>query len=535
MSKPIPLPDAETVGQGMQFAYWADKLPNHPAIIDRERSITYSELNARSNQLVRALRDKGLRADDTVVIMSRNCLEWGVVLGATARGGFCYVPVNWHLGAQEVAYILNDSQAKAVFHDLESTDVVAKALSLSPSVELTVCVDPRRAGEISEFDALREQYDGSNIADPEFGTRMVYTSGTTGNPKGVYRPREYQRERAMALAEVGGFAVKVHYDPGKNVHLANGPFYHSGPGAQSLIIPLNSGTTVVMMRKWDSEEFLRLIDKHSVSHTHVAPIAFQRLLKLPQEVRERYDVSSFIQLRHGGAPCPVPVKQAIIDWFGPVLDEYYGATEGSGTNVDSETWLTKPGTVGKVDPPDRIKIIGPDGTPLNRGEVGTIYIQSTGTARFEYKGDKEKTDAAFMGDYFTVNDVGYIDDDDFLFLTDRSIDLIISGGVNIYPAEIEAVLGQHPSVRDIAVVGVPNEEWGEEIWAAIELNEGERKDLNELENELRVYAHEHLARFKCPKVFRFEDHIPREESGKLFKRKLREEYRSLVDIGHSAN
>lgn len=534
MPESILLPGPDIVAVGMQFSYWAHHLADHPAIIDGDRILTYTDLNARSNQLVRALRNKGLQPDDTVAVMSRNCLEWGIILGATARGGYRYVPINWHLSAKEVAYILNDSEAKVVFHDIESSDVIDEARQSVPDLVLATCVDQSGEQSSSAFDELIAGESGADIPDPIFGTRMAYTSGTTGSPKGVYRPREYQRERAVELAKVGGFAVKVHYDPGLNRHLAAGPFYHSGPGAQSLVIPLNSGTTVIVMRSWDNEEFLRLIDKYKVTHTHVAPIIFQRLLKLPIEIRERYDLSSLIQLRHGGAPCPIPTKQAMIEWVGPVLDEYYGATEGSGTNVDSYTWLERPGTVGKVNPPEHIKIVGPEGQTLPAGEVGRIYIQTSGPTRFEYMGDKEKTASAYLGDYFTVNDVGYIDADGYLFLTDRSVDLIISGGVNIYPAEVEAVLGEHPMVGDVAVVGVPNDEWGEEVWAAIELTDPSA-NVENLEMELRKLCIDRLAKFKCPRVFRFEDQIPREDSGKLFKRKLRDQYRSVVGIRHSAN
>lgn len=530
MTDAIPQPPPDVVGDGMQLAYWAEKLPDHPAIIDRDRTVTYAELNAACNRLVRALRAAGLVPGDTVAIMSRNCLEWGVVLGATSRGGFRYVPVNWHLGSDEVGYILDDCAATAVFHDVESTDVIAAARATAPGVELAVCVDP--VGDERPFDALLADHDGTNIADPTFGSRMVYTSGTTGYPKGVHRSVESQRHRAMEVAREGRFAVNVSYTAAIHRHLANGPFYHSGPGAQSLVIPLNAGVTVVMMRRWDNEEFLRLSQEHRATHTHVAPIVFQRLLAMPEEERTRYDLSSYIQVRHGGAPCPVHVKQKMIDWLGPVVDEYYGSTEGSGTNVDARTWLSRPGTVGQVNPRDHIKILGPDGEELPPGEVGTIYVKSG--QRFEYLGAEEKTEAAFRGDYFTVNDVGYVDADGFLYLTDRSVDLIISGGVNIYPAEIEAVLAEHPAVRDVAVVGVPNEEWGEEIWAGVEL-EDPASDRDALEAELRQLCLDRIAKFKCPRTFRWEDALPREESGKLFKRRLRDEYRAIAGGSHSAN
>jgi long-chain acyl-CoA synthetase len=532
MTEPIAQPGPDVVGDGMQIAYWAEVLPDHLAIVDRDRTITYAELNVRCNQLVRALRGAGLRAGDTVAIMSRNCLEWGVVLGACSRAGFRYVPMNWHLGSDEVGYILGDCEAKAVFHDVESTDVIAEARERATGVELAICVDPDPNSGRRAFDELIEGHDGSDIDDPVFGTRMVYTSGTTGHPKGVFRSPEAQRTRAVTVAAEGRFAVNVHYEAGVHRHLANGPFYHSGPGAQSLVIPLNAGVTVVMMRKWDTTEFLRLSEQHRITHTHVAPIIFQRLLQLPAEERERYDLSSYVQMRHGGAPCAVPVKQAMIDWLGPVIDEYYGATEGSATSVDAATWLEHPGTVGRVQPRDHIKILDADGRELPDGDVGTIWVRSA--SPFEYLGAKEKTAESIRDGYFTVNDVGYKSPDGFLYLTDRSVDLIISGGANIYSAEVEAVLSEHPAVRDAAVVGVPNEEWGEEVWAGIELEDPDA-DRELVEKELRELCHDKIARFKCPRVFRWEEQLPREESGKLFKRKLRDQYRAMVDVAHSAN
>jgi long-chain acyl-CoA synthetase len=250
---------------------------------------------------------------------------------------------------------------------------------------------------------------------------------------------------------------------------------------------------------------------------------FHRLLSLPKEVRDRYDVSSVRQIWHGAAPCPIPVKQAMIEWLGPIIWEYYGATEGLNTIVDSEQWLARPGTVGLTEP-GQVEIRDDDGNALPAGEPGTVFLRAPDEGRFSYHGDTSKTANTYSGDYYTVGDVGYLDADGWLFLTDRSANLIISGGVNIYPAEVESVLITHPAVGDVAVIGVPNEEWGEEVKAVVELQPGLRDD-GDLEAELLRFAHERLPGYKCPRSVDFVDRLPREDNGKLYKRRLRDEYR----------
>ena len=292
---------------------------------------------------------------------------------------------------------------------------------------------------------------------------MLYTSGTTGRPKGVRRSTE---GRASAL-----LATLTRYDGAQHVHLCTGPLYHAAPLAFSLAAPAAMGVPIVLMDGWDAEETLALIEEHRVTHTHMVPTMFHRLLSLPPEVRDRYDVSSLVYIIHGAAPCPVDVKRRLIEWLGPIVTEYYAATEGSGTAVASPEWLKKPGTVGKVTPPDHIRILDDDASEVAAGTIGTVYLKAP-ESRFEYFKAPEKTDGAYRGEYFTLGDVGYVDEDGYLFLTDRSAHLIISGGVNIYPAEVEAVLLGHPAVGDAGVVGVPDDEWGEIVVAAIELHDG---------------------------------------------------------------
>jgi long-chain acyl-CoA synthetase len=281
------------------------------------------------------------------------------------------------------------------------------------------------------------------------------------------------------------------------------------------------------MDGWEAEETLRLIETHKVSHTHMVPTMFVRLLKLPADVRAKYDISSLRSILHGAAPCPVSVKQELIDWVGPIVNEYYAATEGMGTLVNSETWLEKPGTVGKINPPDQVKVGDEDGNELPRGEIGLVFLKAPAAGRFQYYKDADKTSSSYRGDYFTLGDMGYVDDDGYLFLTDRTANLIISGGVNIYPAEVDAVLLEHAAVGDVATIGVPNDEWGEEVKAVVELQEGVEPSP-ELAAELIEFAKTKLARYKCPRTVDFVEALPRQDNGKIYKRLLRDQYRAAA-------
>jgi long-chain acyl-CoA synthetase len=278
------------------------------------------------------------------------------------------------------------------------------------------------------------------------------------------------------------------------------------------------------MERWDPEGALALIESHRITHTHMVPTMFVQLLKLPEEVRGRYDVSSLRHVLHGAAPCPVHIKHALIDWLGPVVFEYYAATEGTGTMVDSNTWLSRPGTVGRV-PEAQVKIADENGNELPRTEIGTVFLRAPDVGRFEYFHAKEKTESAYRGDYYTLGDVGYMDEDGFLFLTDRSADLIISGGVNIYPTEIDAVLVAHPMVADSATIGIPSDEWGEEVKSIVELVTGAMPS-RDLEAELIEFTRNRLAHFKCPRTIDFVDTLPRQDNGKIYRRLLRDQHRN---------
>jgi long-chain acyl-CoA synthetase len=343
---------------------------------------------------------------------------------------------------------------------------------------------------------------------------MLYTSGTTGKPKGVHRPPGTVTARTINL-----FGYE---EGGHDLHLCTGPLYHAAPLAFSMASPMSYGVGIVLMEAWDAEEALRLVDAHRITHTHMVPTMFHRLLSLPDEVRLKYDTTSLRSIIHGAAPCPVPIKTQLIEWLGPIVWEYYAATEGAGTFVDSATWLARPGTVGKPAI-DGYVIVGDDSAqPLPPREIGLVYIKAPPTGRFDYFKDESKTAGTYRGDYFTLGDVGYMDEDGYLFLTDRSADLIISGGVNIYPAEVDAVLIQHAAVGDVATIGLPDQEWGERVAAIVELQPGVPAS-DALAAELIAFCRDRLAHYKCPRTVEFVDHLPRQDNGKIYKRLLRKE------------
>ncbi len=346
---------------------------------------------------------------------------------------------------------------------------------------------------------------------------MLYTSGTTGRPKGVYRPPV---PPTAAVLATGGYVGET------DIHLCTGPLYHAAPMAISLAGPQLVGAGVVLMERWDAEESLCLIERHRVTHTHMVPTMFHRLLSLPPEIRDGYDTSSLKLVVHGAAPCPMAVKQALMNWLGPIVWEYYAATEGSGTLVDPHTWLAHPGTVGRPALPSGVIVRNEHGAAAPAGEVGTVYVRTPAEGRFQYFKDPDKTSSAYdaEGEYFTLGDMGYIDEDGYLYLTDRSANLIITGGVNVYPAEVDAVLLDHDAVADAATIGVPNDEWGEEVRAVVELKPGVEPS-ERLAAELVEHCRASLARFKCPRQVDFIDVLPRQDNGKIYKRLLRERYR----------
>jgi long-chain acyl-CoA synthetase len=501
----------EAAKVGMQPAVWARLQPDRVAIYDYTgQDRTFGELNANANRVARLLRSAGLKAGDSVALACSNRAEFCDVLFGALRAGMRCTPVNWHLTGDEIAYIVQDCEAKAFFADARIARAAEIAAPQCPNVVLKVAI----GGEIAGFEPYLAElaaFDGADIDDPAKGYTMLYTSGTTGRPKGVHKP-----------AVVYG-AFQADTDRTGDIYLCTGPAYHAAPLAGNVRAPLMNGVPIVFLDKWDSEEVLRIIQERRITHSHFVPIMFQRLLALPPEVRGRYDVSSLKRINHGAAPCPPEVKRAMIEWLGPVLSEYYAGSEGgAGFTVQSAEWLTKPGTVGRRPYPEAAKIVGDDGEECPVGVAGTIYMRIPATG-FQYYKDEKKTEASRLGDYFTLGDIGYLDEDDYLFLTGRSAETIIAGGVNIYPQEVDNELIKHPAVEDSCTIGVPHDEYGEEVRAVIQLKAGFEPSQATRE-EILAYAAANLAKFKIPRALDFVDELPRSAAGKILRNRVREPY-----------
>jgi long-chain acyl-CoA synthetase len=500
----------------MGLAYHAALAPERMAVRSYFGERTFGETNANANRLARVLRRAGVGPGVGVALLCRNRPEFVETLSACFRCGGRMTPINWHLGSDEVAYIVDDCEAAAIVADAQFAAAAIRASERSPRVRLRIAV----GGDIPGFErweSLIANEDGADLADPVLGQRMLYTSGTTGRPKGVWRKPETTPGALLAKCR-----ETAACDPSRDVALVTGPLYHAAPLGLNLLVPFGAGVGMVLMDKWDAEEALRLIDRDRVTHTHLVATMFHRLLQLPAEVKARYDTSSLRWVVHGAAPTPVHVKRAMIDWWGPVLYEYYAATEGGTFFVDSQEWLERPGTVGRTVAGTVAKVFDEDGVEVAARINGTVYFLAPEN-RFEYFKAPEKTAAAYRGDYFTMGDMGYLDDDGYLFLTGRSAEVIIAGGVNIYPQEVDDVLSQHPAVYEVCTVGAPNEEWGETPVAVIETHPG-TEGSEQLAQELLAWARERLPAYKRPREIHFATGLPRLPTGKIMRFKVREPF-----------
>jgi long-chain acyl-CoA synthetase len=484
-------------------------------------TVTFGELEARANRLAHLFRDRGLRRGDHVAIFMENNARYLETVSAAERTGLYYTCINSYLTADELAYIVDDCEARILIVSAAKRGVAIAAAPMCPDVELFLMVGGVRGdGPYEPYEDTVAVYPADPVADERLGVALLYSSGTTGRPKGIARP--------MPDAHPGdplplvSFMQRLWRMREGMVYLSPAPLYHSAP-IGSVSISLRLGATTIIMERFDAEQFLRLIERHRVTHSQVVPTMFSRILKLPDEVRSSNDVSSLETVIHAAAPCPVPVKQQMIDWWGPIIIEYYAATEGNGcTFCDSADWLTHKGTVGRPVLGEPV-ILDDDGKECAVGTPGTVWFR--GATNFEYWNDPEKTAESrdLTGTMSTVGDVGYLDEDGYLYLTDRRTYMIISGGVNIYPQEAENLLVTHPKVLDAAVIGVPNDDLGEEVKAIIEPADGVEPGP-ELERELVQFCRTNLASYKCPRSVDFDPSLPRLPTGKLYKRLLRDRY-----------
>ncbi|MHB1445985.1 MAG: AMP-binding protein [Acidimicrobiales bacterium] len=482
--------------------------PDAAAIVSPRGTHTWAGLEAAAARVANGLRSLGLAEGDRVGVLARNRPEWVETQLGSLRAGTRLVPINWHLTAAEVAFILADSGTRVLITDPEDEEVATRAAEEAGVKTVLVAEGSYDEWVSAQSDVAPESSVGGGV--------VLYSSGTTGRPKGILRSDQgLGLERTLeGYRRTGDF---YRYENG-GAHLVACPLYHAAPPAH-VMFALTHAQSVVLMERFDAAEALELVGRHRITSTHMVPTQFIRLLRLPEDLRRVAEVSSLTTVCHGAAPCPEWVKRAMIDWLGPVIIEYFGSSEGTGPLIaDSHEWLAHPGTVGRPGPTLAVSVVDEDGKDLPPGEVGTLYFQRSDGAP-EYLGDKAKTLAGRLPDgRFTVGDVGWLDDEGYVYLADRGVDLIISAGVNIYPAEVEAVLSEHPAVQDCAVFGVPDDEWGEAVKAAVTLSPGQTATAA----ELMEWCREHLAGFKCPRSVDFHDALPREESGKLKKRFLRD-------------
>jgi long-chain acyl-CoA synthetase len=484
-----------------------------------ERFASYPEMFGGALRATRALAELGIGAGERVALLLRNSIEFLQASIATVPLGASAVPINWHWRAEEIAHVLSDSEAKALILHEDLWPAVAGGV---PDDVAIVTVDADASGAAAEVPAAQrwtdwmERFEPWQEAPERAPVSIIYTSGTTGKPKGVVRETatDSKREETRAM-----LAELFQLGEGERTVIP-APMYHTAPNVYALASAL-AGMDMTIMERFDAEEFLRIVQDRRVTVVQMVPTMFVRMLALPAEVRAAYDTSSLRCVVHAAAPCPPEVKRAMIEWLGPVVYEYYGGTEtGPVTYSTSEEWLSHPGTVGRPLPEAKVKILDEDGAELPPGESGEVYVWLDVWPDFTYANDDEKRRSIERDGLISCGDIGYLDEDGFLFLNDRRSDMVISGGVNIYPAEIEACLLTLDGVRDCAVFGIPDEEFGEALAAHVELDAGAALG----EDDVRTHVRDRLAGYKAPKLVRFDDALPREDSGKIFKRRLREPY-----------
>jgi long-chain acyl-CoA synthetase len=494
-----------------------------PALImaDTGEIVTYAELDRRTNRLAHLMRAQGLQRLDHYAVFMENHVRYVEACGAGERAGLYYTTVNSFLTADELTYILNNSESKILITSEAKRAIAMAALRQCPNIRLCLVADgPGDGDRTLNLDAATAAHPDTPISDESLGNAMLYSSGTTGRPKGILRPLP---EQAPSLPlPIYNFLAQLWQFREDMIYLSPAPLYHAAPHV-GVNLTIRMGGTAIIMEHFDAAQYLRLIEQYRVTHSQLVPTMFSRLLKLTEDQRCGNDLSSLEIAIHAAAPCPVQVKEQMIRWWGPIIHEYYGSTEAMGlTACDTAEWLAHRGSVGRVLFGE-LHILDDAMKPVPTETIGTVWFRLG--SQFEYFNDKTRTVEALSADgsMGTVGDVGYVDADGFLYLTDRATFMIIRGGVNIYPQECEDLLITHPKVSDAAVFGVPNEDLGEEVKAAVQLMPGVAPGP-EIAAELIAFCGEHLARQKIPRSIDFETELPRLPTGKLYKRILRDRY-----------
>jgi long-chain acyl-CoA synthetase len=507
-------------------------------IVSGERRLDSVMLSERAARAASGLASLGIGRGDLVALYLRNDLAFFEASAAAGLLGAYPTPVNWHYTATEARYLFENSGAKAIvihadllaaIREAVPAGVAVLVVETPPEIAAAYGIDAEAARAPAGLPVWDQWLEGfAPLAAPlgEAPGTVIYTSGTTGHPKGVRRAPPTPEQTALTGQIIGrAFGYVGFGPPGEIVTVMTGPMYHSAPNAYGLSAA-RIGATVILEPRFDPEELLAMIERHGVTHLHMVPIMFNRLLKLPDAVRAKYDLSSLRFVVHAAAPCPAPVKREMIAWWGPVINEYYGSTETSAVVFcTSQDWLSHPGTVGKAWPEADVRVIDTDGNSLPPQEVGEVVARIGGMADFTYHGDDQKRRDSEKAGLIAPGDIGYLDEDGFLYLCDRAKDMIISGGVNIYPAEIEGELAKMPGVADCAVFGIPDEEFGEAVCAVVQPMPGETLS----EAEVKAWLRGQVAGYKVPKRVDMSAELPREDSGKIFKRKLREPFWEGLD------
>jgi long-chain acyl-CoA synthetase len=496
-----------------------------PALIDEHGSTSWTALEARANRLIHALRGLGLAAGDVIAVYAGNRREYYEIMAAAGHAGILFVPVNWHFTPEELAYVVANSEAKVLFADERFLAQASAAIARgeTPGLRCSIAIGGDAPGFVG-YESFLAAAAATEPDEQTLGGPMFYTSGTTGRPKGVRSTTSTTRAPVEGMMMMSAGLSGLLSIPGDGTTLICGPVYHSAQWAFSYL-PLLAGSTVLMRHRFEPVEVLELIDRYRVTNVHLVPTQFHRLLHADEAAKARFSGKSLVAVWHGAAPCPPEVKKRMLTWWGPVVHEYYGSTEGSiVTTVRADEWLARPGTLGKPTPMVEVRIVREDGSLAPPGESGRIYVKNRMGSDFEYHKEPQKTaDVHLEPGVFTFGDVGYLDADGYLFMSDRAIDMVISGGVNIYPAEIESVLMTHPAIQDAAVFGIPNDEFGEEVKAAVQLRAGHTASPA-LAEDLIAHCRAHLAGYKAPRSVDFHESLPRHETGKLYKRLLRDRY-----------